>query len=559
MKFAMIGEHYSPRAQEGLVTGYNVATDDLTKAFLKWSQAEEISCVCRPDSHQASKLREIIGNLPGKKEQERVKLINELDLLFYGAEKMPQVDILHSVKEEFQAPITLRENLRLPIPVTFTLHGIAEQHLITDMFSPLLFWPFKPYDAVFCPTESVYKTVDAILTRLKEQTEYVLGTEIPRRIRLEKVPLGIDTDRFRPLDKQCAREHFVIPQNAFVILWFGRFSDLFKADLHPLLQTFKNLINRNPSREMLLILAGSSDSMQYPEVIKRDIRALGIMDQVRILFHKDISDRTELYNVADVFTSPIDNLQETFGLTPLEAMSCGIPQVVSDWDGYKDTVVDGVTGFRIPVYWTDCQDDLSARDCFPVDRQLRRLLYQHLSVRSTALDCQVLDDRLQRLIDDPALRLCMSAASRERAVKSYDLKNTVVRVEEIWDTLLEIARKDSGRFGGVPMIDYCHDFKAYPTRMLDGGDLFGLTDEGRQNGPNRLPIYNAFKHSIDEFSLVKQIYDQMMAQPPGTYLSMDHILAQNPTWTESQCKREIMYLFKNGILQMGPRSYNTSR
>ena len=82
MKFAMIGEHYSPRAQEGLVTGYNVATDDLTKAFLKWSQAEEISCVCRPDSHQASKLREIIGNLPGKKEQERVKLINELDLLF---------------------------------------------------------------------------------------------------------------------------------------------------------------------------------------------------------------------------------------------------------------------------------------------------------------------------------------------------------------------------------------------------------------------------------------------------------------------------------------------
>ena len=102
----------------------------------------------------------------------------------------------------------------------------------------------------------------------------------------------------------------------------------------------------------------------------------------RILFHKDITDRPELYNAADVFTSPIDNLQETFGLTPLEAMSCGVPQVVSDWDGYKDTVEDGITGFRIPVYWTDCQDDLASRDCFPVDRRLRRLLYQHLSVRS---------------------------------------------------------------------------------------------------------------------------------------------------------------------------------
>lgn len=553
MKFTMIGEHYTPEVQGGLVTGYSVATDDLTKAFLQWSQAEEIGCVCRPDSYQASKLREIIRNLPGKKERERVKLINELDLLFYGAEKMPQVDVLHSVKEEFQALITFRENLRLPIPVTFTLHGIAEQHLITDMFSPLLLWPFKPYDAVFCSSESVYKTVDAILSRLKEQIEYVHGTEIRRRIRLEKVPLGIDTDRFRPLDKQCSRENLEIPQNAFVILWFGRFSDLFKSDLHPLLQTFKNLLNRNPGKELLLILAGSQDSMQYAEVIKRDINALGISDHVKILFHKDITDRPELYNAADVFTSPIDNLQETFGLTPLEAMSCGVPQVVSDWDGYKDTVEDGITGFRIPVYWTDCQDDLASRDCFPVDRRLRRLLYQHLSVRSTALDCNVLYDRLQKMIDDPVLRLRMSAASRERAVKHYDIKNTVSRVEGIWNNLLEIASKDRCRFGGIPTVDYCHDFISYPTRMLDGRDLFCLTDMGRKNGLDQLPEYKSFKNNIAEFSLARQIYNQMLAQPPGTYLSMDQIWEYNPSWTEAQCKREIMYLFKYGILQLGSR------
>src|SRR5205807_881053 len=44
-----------------------------------------------------------------------------------------------------------------------------------------------------------------------------------------------------------------------------------------------------------------------------------------------------------------DNLQETFGLSPIEGMAAGLPLVVSDWNGYRDTVRDGVDGFRIPT------------------------------------------------------------------------------------------------------------------------------------------------------------------------------------------------------------------
>lgn len=148
MRFALLGEYYNPGAQGIPVTGYSIATDILTKAFMEWSRAEEIDCICRPGSRQEARLLAIRRNLPVKEKQDRVHMISELDLLFYGSEKMPQVDVLHSVKEEFQTLITLRESLRRPLPVTFTLHGIAEQHLITDMFCPLLLWPFKPYDAV---------------------------------------------------------------------------------------------------------------------------------------------------------------------------------------------------------------------------------------------------------------------------------------------------------------------------------------------------------------------------------------------------------------------------
>jgi glycosyltransferase involved in cell wall biosynthesis len=45
-----------------------------------------------------------------------------------------------------------------------------------------------------------------------------------------------------------------------------------------------------------------------------------------------------------------DNIQETFGLTPVEAMACGLPVVISDWNGYKETVDDQREGFLIPTW-----------------------------------------------------------------------------------------------------------------------------------------------------------------------------------------------------------------
>ena len=53
------------------------------------------------------------------------------------------------------------------------------------------------------------------------------------------------------------------------------------------------------------------------------------------------------YAVADIFISLVDNFQETFGLTPLEGMAAGLPVVVSDWDGYKDTVRNEIDGFTV--------------------------------------------------------------------------------------------------------------------------------------------------------------------------------------------------------------------
>jgi hypothetical protein len=53
--------------------------------------------------------------------------------------------------------------------------------------------------------------------------------------------------------------------------------------------------------------------------------------------------------MADIFISLADNIQETFGLTPIEAMAAGLPVVVADWNGYQETVRHEVDGLRIPT------------------------------------------------------------------------------------------------------------------------------------------------------------------------------------------------------------------
>jgi hypothetical protein len=51
-----------------------------------------------------------------------------------------------------------------------------------------------------------------------------------------------------------------------------------------------------------------------------------------------------------VFISLSDNIQETFGLALIEAMAASMPVVATDWDGCRDIVVHGETGFLVRTF-----------------------------------------------------------------------------------------------------------------------------------------------------------------------------------------------------------------
>ena len=72
----------------------------------------------------------------------------------------------------------------------------------------------------------------------------------------------------------------------------------------------------------------------------------------RVLLLGRVSNATHklLYNASDIFIMPnttVANDIEGFGITIIEAGSCGLPVIASNLQGIKDAVIDGKTGFLV--------------------------------------------------------------------------------------------------------------------------------------------------------------------------------------------------------------------
>ena len=171
--------------------------------------------------------------------------------------------------------------------------------------------------------------------------------------------MGIDCEAYDPSSvsdgrsagpeaRRAVRARFGIAEGDFAVLFVGRLSFHGKAHPTPMYIAAARAAQRVRDRKIHPVLAG-----QFPKPgIEMEFRdaANCFAGAARVHF-LDASDGAHgpVMQAANAFVSLSDNIQETFGLTPVEAMAAGLPCVVSDWNGYKDTVVDGETGFRIPT------------------------------------------------------------------------------------------------------------------------------------------------------------------------------------------------------------------
>jgi glycogen synthase len=252
------------------------------------------------------------------------------------------------------------------------------------------------------------EAADAVVAVSRQMRADILGHFRVAPERLHVIWNGIDTTEYRRVAGRDRIARYGIQPERPYVLFVGRISRQ-KGILH-LLNAVPHL---DPSAQLVLC-AGSPDE---PE-IARAVEAAVERTQARrggIIWIREIVDRPtaiELYSHAAVFCCP--SIYEPFGIINLEAMACETPVVASAVGGIPEVVVDGETGFLVPV------------------EQQPEAPFEPVDPGRFARD---LAAPINRLLADPALRRAMGEKGRERAERLFSWKAVAHRVLDLYRSL----------------------------------------------------------------------------------------------------------------------------
>lgn len=384
------------------------------------------------------------------------------------------------------------------LPICGLTHAVSYAVSVGQVFFYNLASDIQPFDSIVCTSKSALESVRKIHNLISKNISGRISGRIKFKARLDQIPLGINTEGFLKNDKNESRKRLRLPAKKIALLYFGRFSISDKADLYPLLLVFKNLLREN--KNILLILAGKNFQGNYGERVKRMTSEMGISASTKFFFNPSQKEKYLLYVASDIFVSPADNLQESFGLTVLEAMASALPTVVSDWDGYRDMVTHGKTGFLIPTYWTNCSQMTS--DYTYLFRG--NLSLENLSLgQSVCVDVKKMTEYLSLLIKRKDLRLGFGYNARKEAVKNYDWSAIIPKYEALWDMMIYKAKKYRVHPRGTPIFypQYFECFNHYPSSILNKRMSIAITKEGihllkTREFPSEMPPLNLIQPQI---------------------------------------------------------------
>ncbi len=319
--------------------------------------------------------------------------------------------------------------------LTGLTHTLASAGVMSGLID-LLSAPIMPWDAVICTSQACRQMILQLYDGQDAFMEECFGSTGVRRPTMPIIPLGVETAAFdiSPDERAQARQALGVPDNAVVALFLGRLS--FHAKAHPA-PFFMAAQKASASRPIVVVECGIHASEWIGSAFAEAAKLLAPDVRHIVLDGGKQADRRTAWSLADIFCSFSDNVQETFGLTPLEAMAAGLPVIVSDWNGYRETVRDGIDGFMVP---TIAPAPGTGAD-LGYQHGTETLTYDeyiaHTSM-ATAVDIEAAGAAFTLLANDPALRAKMGAAGRARARDMFDWGIIVPQYDALWDELARI-------------------------------------------------------------------------------------------------------------------------
>jgi glycosyltransferase involved in cell wall biosynthesis len=164
--------------------------------------------------------------------------------------------------------------------------------------------------------------------------------------RVEVIPNSLETDFFRPVDKQEAKESMGIPQDARVIV-FGACdlkerrkgaNELLKVIRYFKQTTYAGINKLIEKKQLYLLIFGSGafflDDLDLP--------------LIQLGYVKHDEELSLIYSAADVLALP--SLEDNLPNSLLESLSCGTPVVSFATGGMLDVIENGRNGFLVPLH-----------------------------------------------------------------------------------------------------------------------------------------------------------------------------------------------------------------
>jgi len=283
----------------------------------------------------------------------------------------------HAVSAYLARSAAIADGGRPAPSIVTTLHGTDITLVGNDpSYAPLTQFVIEQSDAVTAVSENLAR---------RTRENFCRAPLHPCAI--EVIPNGVDTELFHPsAGEGKARQS---PTAVHV----SNFRAVKRVPW--LIDAFARATSGTEAR---LILIGDGPEQQAS---RARVRALGL--EARVAFTGERDALAETLATSDVFA--LSSSDESFGLSALEAMSCGIAVVATDVGGVGEVVEDGKTGLLSPP------DDLDA-----------------------------FADNLKSVLFDRARARTLGLAGRRRAEDLFARDTVVLRYESLYRRLLDVSR-----------------------------------------------------------------------------------------------------------------------